>query len=58
MIPGLLNAIRRMKIQSLYEELCILLYIFQSLSVSGGEQAFSKIKIIKTTCALTCPGRG
>lgn len=45
----LLNAIYDMELQSIYGDLCVLLRIFLSLpvTVSGGERAFSKLKLIK-----------
>ncbi|KAJ7983405.1 hypothetical protein DPEC_G00379050 [Dallia pectoralis] len=45
----LLNAIYTMGLQSIYGDLCVLLRIFLSLSVTVavGERAFSKMRIIK-----------
>ncbi len=43
----LLNAIYKMQLQSIFGEVCILLRIFCTLpvTVAGGEQAFSKLKL-------------
>lgn len=46
---GLLNAICKMQLQSIFGEVCIALRIFCTLpvTVAGGERAFSKLKLIK-----------
>lgn len=45
----LLNAIYKMQLQSIFGEVCIALRMLCTLpvSVAGGEQAFSKLKLVK-----------
>ncbi|CAK6976946.1 zinc finger MYM-type protein 1-like, partial [Scomber scombrus] len=49
---GLLNAINKMQLHTIFGEACIALRIFCTLpvTVAGGERAFSKVKLFEVHC--------